>query len=99
MVSLGFLSEDRVRELLDDPSFRQLDRQERQRDWEEAPVRSERFERLAVQAWLEGKISKARLAELLDLPLRDVDGAIRRLGFPEQSSDEESEPYVEVPAH
>jgi Zn-dependent peptidase ImmA (M78 family)/transcriptional regulator with XRE-family HTH domain len=99
MVSLRFLPEDRVRELLDDPSFRQLDRQQRQQDWEEAPVRSERFERLAVQAWLEGKISKARLAELLHLPLRDVDGAIRRLGFPEQGSDEESEPYVEVPAH
>lgn len=99
MVSMELLGEARVRELLADPSFRELDKRARRGDWGEAPVRSERFARLAIQAWFEGKVSTARLAELLDVPLAAVEEEVIRHGFPEQlEAHGEPEPSIEVSA-
>lgn len=70
LVNLRILDSSAVKVILNDPMLKELDRQSK--DSAREPFLSERFIRLAYLALQFGKISRARLAELLSIPLIDL---------------------------
>lgn len=70
--NLGKLAKSVPSELYADPSVRQQD-QEVRWEAEHPPVEPRRFKALAATAFLAGHISRAKLAELIDVPLPEID--------------------------
>jgi len=81
LAKLGFLTKDSVESLRKNPSFRKVDRESRKASWWEPPVMPERFVRLAFMAYLEGKLSRARLAQYLETSLIDLSEFLLQYGF------------------
>lgn len=70
--NLGRLGKGAPAELYSDPNVRQQD-QEVRWDAEHPPVEPRRFRTLAASAFLAGFVSRAKLAELIDVPLPDIE--------------------------
>lgn len=66
---LGRISASEVQRVLNDSSFRSLDKATMRERWWTPRVPPERFVRLAFFAYQRGRLSRARLAELLDTSL------------------------------
>jgi len=81
LLHLGFLHRDDVDSLLEDASFRSLDRSIRLTDWWKPPKIPERFARLAFVAYQKGKLSRARLAEYLHTSLIDLSNTLLEYGL------------------
>jgi Zn-dependent peptidase ImmA (M78 family) len=73
--NLGRLAKSTPAELYSDPNLRQQDRDIRW-DAEHPPVSPRRFEILAIAAYIAGRISRGKLAELLGVPLPDVEDRV-----------------------
>lgn len=83
LVRLGRLREEAVQLILADPAFREHDRGTMAGRWWKPLIPPERFVQLAFLAYQRGKISRARLAELLDTGLPDLEGTLARYGLHE----------------
>lgn len=70
--NLGKLGKSAPAELYADPNVHQQD-QEVRWDADHPPVEPRRFKALAATAFLAGLISRAKLAELVGLPLPEID--------------------------
>lgn len=83
LVRLGRLREEVAQQVLADPAFREHDRQTMAGRWWAPPVHPERFVRLAFLAYQKGKISRARLADLLGTGLLDLETTLVPYGLHE----------------
>jgi Zn-dependent peptidase ImmA (M78 family)/DNA-binding XRE family transcriptional regulator len=71
---------EEVERVLNDKSFRRLDRSTMHNYWREVPRLPERFVRLAFGAYQRGRLTKSRLAELLDTSLFDLESVLAEYG-------------------
>ena len=81
MVHCRRLTADQVRAILNDPSFRSTDRSTMPANWRQPSPLPERFVRLAFLAYKRAKLSRARLAQLLETSLPDLSATLLEYGF------------------
>ena len=82
LLNLHYLdAAERAREIIEDPALRDVDRRLRERDRTSLPRLPERYVELAYAAWLNGRLSRARLAEYLDCSLVDLPRSLEDLGI------------------
>jgi len=81
LLNLAYFDKEAVERLLNDPAFRQLDRNTMAACWWTPPPNPERFVRLAFLAYQEGKISRAKLAEYLNVSLLDLTDTLLEYGL------------------
>jgi Zn-dependent peptidase ImmA (M78 family) len=75
---LGRISASEVERVLNDSAFRSVDKATMRERWWTPPVPPERFVRLAFFAYQRGRLSRARLAELLDTSLFNLTDKLLR---------------------
>jgi Zn-dependent peptidase ImmA (M78 family)/DNA-binding XRE family transcriptional regulator len=81
MVNLGYINSDKAQEILADPEFTKKDHGARIGAWGHPPDVPERFARLAHLAYRKGKLSRARLAQLLNVSLIDLTDRLLEYGL------------------
>lgn len=72
-------------ELQNDPELKDLDMRSNQRYFSAANRLGERFLRMAYQAYAREKISRSRLAEIIDVPLASLRRHLEENGLPERA--------------
>ncbi|MBI4712472.1 MAG: ImmA/IrrE family metallo-endopeptidase [Planctomycetes bacterium] len=82
LVNLGKLKKADIKDLLNGP-LREIDRQKRSHASEEQQRFSPRFITLAIKAFQMGRISKAKLAEYLEIHFGKVTSLLRKYGYDE----------------
>ncbi len=82
--NLKLLSKEAVDSLLRNNLFRSIDRSTMAHSWWIPPTFPERFVRLAFLAFQKGKISKAKLAQLLNSSLFDLPSVLSEYGYDDQ---------------
>lgn len=88
LVRLGRFDEKEVQRVLNDPTFRKLDRQTMPEHWRDPLIPPEAFVRLAFLAYQKGTISRTRLAGLLETSLIDLEKTLARYGLQEAEDHE-----------
>jgi len=83
LINLKELGRDEGTSILASDAFRALDRSTQPAVWARPPDFPERYVRLAFTAYHKGKLSKARLAELLDVRLADLNSKLEEYGLDE----------------
>jgi len=81
LVNLHRVAKEDAEAALSDETFRELDRMTMADNWSSPPPMPERFVRLAFVAFQRGRLSRARLAELLDTTLPDLTDTLLEYGF------------------
>jgi len=81
MVHCRRLTADQVRAVLNDPRFRSTDRSTMPANWRQPAPLPERFVRLAFLAYKRARLSRARLAQLLETSLLDLPATLLEYGF------------------
>ncbi len=81
MVHCRRLTADQVRAVLNDPRFRSTDRSTMPANWRQPAPLPERFVRLAFLAYKRARLSRARLAQLLETSLLDLCATLLKYGF------------------
>jgi len=87
LVNLKKLKKERVRKILDDLNFRDLDRAMRLSLYEEYKLSRfpARYISLACRCLMEGKISRGTFAEYLEIDRAEVDDYLTEMGFVEEN--------------
>jgi Zn-dependent peptidase ImmA (M78 family)/transcriptional regulator with XRE-family HTH domain len=80
LLNLKLLDKNTVDNILKDQLFREIDRSTMAPSWWRPPEFPERFVRLAFVAYKKGKLSKAKLAEMLDTSLIDLSKILQEYG-------------------
>jgi len=80
-LNLRIINRDTVNSILNDDRFRSLDRASMRGYWCEPPQLPERYVILAFVAYQKGRISRAKLARLLDVNLSDVEEIMQKYGL------------------
>ena len=86
LLNLGYFDREAVERLLNNPTFRQLDRSTMTASWWEPPPIPERFVRLAFWAYQEGNISRTKLAEYLNVSLLDLTDTLLEYGLDDREN-------------
>jgi Zn-dependent peptidase ImmA (M78 family)/transcriptional regulator with XRE-family HTH domain len=81
MVHFGLFTPEKVRAILNDSVFRSIDKSTMAANWQQPAPLPERFVRLAFHAYKKDKLSRARLAQLLETSLFDLSDTLREYGF------------------
>ena len=81
LLNLKLATKESVESLLADEGFRRLDKSTMATQWWDPSDLPERFVRLAFVAYQKGRLSRARLAELLNSTLPDVTTTLLRYGL------------------
>lgn len=81
LANLRIITFAKAKEVSSDSSFIALDRKDIKERWHQPAPLSERFIRLAYQAFNAAKISKARFAEMCEVSLIDVDDLLAERGL------------------
>jgi Zn-dependent peptidase ImmA (M78 family)/transcriptional regulator with XRE-family HTH domain len=84
MVRLGFLDTGRVKEVIESPDFRKLDKTLRRGTYSRTLDFSRRLVYLAFKAMMLRRISRARLAEIFHTPLGLLDDFLTQYGLSEE---------------
>lgn len=87
LLSLRFVDRETVDSTLSDPQFRSMDRSTMVDSWWDPPELPERFVRLAFVSYQKGRLSRARLAELLETTLPKVTEILLRYGLDDREPD------------
>ena len=87
LLTLRLLNKDAVDSIRGDADFRSLDKATMSASWWDPPDLPERFVRLASIAYKKGRLSRARLAELLDCSLPDVTETLSEYGLDDREID------------
>jgi Zn-dependent peptidase ImmA (M78 family) len=90
--NLRLITKDTAESILNDEDFCRLDRSTMSGRWWEPPELPERFVRLAFVAYQKGRLSRARLAQLLETTLPDVTKTLLKYGL----DDREIQKKIEV---
>ena len=80
LLNLKLLDKNTVDNILKDQLFREIDRSTMAPIWWQPPEFPERFVRLAFVAYKKGRLSKAKLAEMLDTSLIDLPKTLQEYG-------------------
>jgi len=80
LLNLKLLDKNTVDNILEDQLFREIDRSTMAPSWWRPPEFPERFVRLAFVAYKKGRLSKAKLAEMLDTSLIDLPKTLQEYG-------------------
>jgi len=80
LLNLKLLGKNTVDNILKDPLFREIDKSTMAPRWWRPPEFPERFVRLAFVAYKKGRLSKAKLAEMLDTSLIDLPKTLQEYG-------------------
>ena len=80
LLNLKLLDKNTVDNILKDQLFREIDRSTMAPSWWRPPEFPERFVRLAFVAYKKGRLSKAKLAEMLDTSLIDLPKTLQEYG-------------------
>jgi hypothetical protein len=83
LAGLGRINSGNVEKVRSDPDFRRLDRISRHAEWWNPPPLPKRFVRLAFLAYSRGRLSKAKLAEYMDVSLPDLATTLMAYGLDE----------------
>lgn len=86
LVNLGWLEKEQVEEILAEPEVQKLDAISRRPDRDQPVIPPKRFVRLAHLAHTRGDLSRARLAELLNTDLVDLDDTLAAYGLADAPS-------------
>jgi Zn-dependent peptidase ImmA (M78 family)/DNA-binding XRE family transcriptional regulator len=81
LLNLKLIKKKVVHSILNDPVFRSYDRATMHASWWDPPQLPERYVRLAFVAYQKGKLSRAKLARLLDVNLLDIGLTFRKYGL------------------
>ncbi len=84
--NLGVLTPDAAEEVRGSDAFRAIDRTSRPASWTQPPDLPERYVRLGFTAYQRGKLSRARLAELLGVGLADLASKLEEYGLDERQN-------------
>jgi len=82
--NLGILPEAVAEALRASEAFRRLDRSTRPAAWAQPAYPPERYVRLAFTAYQKGSLSRARLAELLEVSIADLNAKLQEYGLDER---------------
>jgi SNF2 family DNA or RNA helicase len=80
LLNLKLLNKNTVDNILKDQLFREIDKSTMAPRWWRPPEFPERFVRLAFVAYKKGRLSKAKLAEMLDTSLIDLPKTLQEYG-------------------
>ena len=85
LVNLGIVKKSQAQKVLDNPKFRDLDRNMRRRLYksDRPPKFPSRFISLACRCLMEGKISRGTFAEYLEIHRAEIDDYLDEVGFVE----------------
>jgi len=86
--SLKLIKTETKEQLLKEPDFKDLDQKSKLKDYCAAKRLGERFIRMAYQAYAREKISRSRLAEMMDVPLGSLKRILEENGLPESANRE-----------
>jgi len=81
MVNLGILTKEAAKKLLSDPRLKILDRGARPCEVCHEPVFPARFVLLAVRGFLAGKLSRGKVAELMETTVGDLEHVLDQYGY------------------
>jgi Zn-dependent peptidase ImmA (M78 family)/DNA-binding XRE family transcriptional regulator len=81
IMSLRLINRETVDSILGDTQFRSMDKTTMSASWWNPPELPERFVRLAFVAYQKSRLSRARLAEMLETTLPDVTETLLRYGL------------------
>lgn len=84
LLNIKRITKESLEKLLKDRLFREIDRSTMLQRWWQPPQFPERFVRLAFVAYQKGKLSKSKLAKLLDTSLIDLNSTLREYGLNDQ---------------
>jgi Zn-dependent peptidase ImmA (M78 family)/DNA-binding XRE family transcriptional regulator len=84
--SLRLINKDTVDSVLSDPQFRSMDKSTMPASWWDPPELPERFVRLAFVAYQKSRLSRAKLAQLLETTLPDVTETLLRYGLDDRET-------------
>jgi Zn-dependent peptidase ImmA (M78 family)/DNA-binding XRE family transcriptional regulator len=79
--NLRLFSQETVKELLDDPEFREADRKTMPAHWWDPLEFPQRFVNLAFTAYKKGNLSRGKLAEYLNTNIVELDDVLLRYGI------------------
>jgi Zn-dependent peptidase ImmA (M78 family) len=85
LTGMRLLSRTQTQSLLDSEEFRAIDKSTMHAAWSEAPEIPERFVKLAFVAYKLGRMSRMRLAGILDVSLLGLDAKLAQYGFNESA--------------
>ena len=86
LVNLRLVEKEIAESILKDESFRNLDRSSMSARWWDPPELPERYVRLAFVAYQKGRLSRAKLARLLDTSLPKVTETLQSYGLDDRES-------------
>ncbi|MBU2497477.1 MAG: ImmA/IrrE family metallo-endopeptidase [Proteobacteria bacterium] len=86
LLSLRLINRDTVDSVLGDMHFRKMDKTTMSASWWDPPALPERFVRLAFVAYQKSRLSRARLAQLLETTLPDVTETLLRYDFDDRET-------------
>ena len=86
LLSLRLINRETVDCVLDDTQFRSMDKSTMSASWRNPPELPERFVRLAFVAYQKARLSRARLAQLLETTLPDVTETLLRYGLDDRET-------------
>ncbi len=81
LANLRLFTRETVDSLLDNELFRSIDKSSMAPCWWNPPKIPERFVRLAFLAYQKGKLSKTKLAQLMECSLFDLSDSLKEYGF------------------
>jgi len=81
LLNSRLLSKKTVKEVLNDPKFRNIDRLSMSEHWKDSPAIPERYVLLAFTAYKKGKISRTRLAQHLETSLTNLTNFLLEYGL------------------
>lgn len=81
LLNLRLITRDTVDSVLGDTQFRSMDKSTMSASWWDPPALPERFVRLAFVAYQKSRLSRAKLAQLLETTLPDVTETLLRYGL------------------
>ena len=84
MVNLRLLEKEKAREIIESPSFRTLHRTQRKGRYSAALEFSRRLVYLGLKAMVLGLVSRAKLAEIFQVPLAELDNLFAQYGLSEE---------------
>jgi hypothetical protein len=86
LLNLHILDKESVDSVLEDETFRSIDRSTMAANWRTPPHFPERFVRLAFSAYQKGRLSRAKLANLLETSLLDLTDVLQEYGLDDRKS-------------
>ncbi len=85
-MSLRLINRETVDSILSDTQFRSMDKSTMSASWWNPPELPERFVRLAYVAYQKSRLSRARLAQMLETTLPDVTETLLRYGLDDRET-------------